>query len=534
MNVRQTFPVHDGSGLQADRLRTLTEISRAVSSTLDPRELYDTIYEQIGWVMDTTQFFIALRRPDSPIIDLPYLREAGALFLDEEIRFGGNVTSLVIERGTALHFHTDAEYRAYAEANGLPELTVGNDESEAKIFVALHTGRRTIGALTVQSPRSDAYTEDDVQTLSIIAAQAAVAIENARLYTAQKQRVIELQTIQSIVQKLGPLHDIPQIVGVIDRELQRLIDYHSCRVFLLDPASSTLRPVVDTEDHLFLQLGEGIAGWVAQHGQSVIVPNSLQDNRTRHIPGTPRRDESILGVPLLCKGGIRGVITLSKLGTHQFDENGLRLLEIIAAHMAMAFDRAWLYEELRLEAITDALTQLNNRRFLLDRLREEQSRANRCGQQLGAIMLDIDKFKTVNDGHGHDAGDIVLGEIANILRRTSRVQDVVARYGGEEFCVLLPDTTVGGAVQAAERLREAIASHQFPPAAGIETITVSVGVSLHAPGETGAGLLSRADLAQYEAKRSGGNLVWLNDGGGRLYPCPGLDDDDEPELDNVG
>ena len=102
------------------------------------------------------------------------------------------------------------------------------------------------------------------------------------------------------------------------------------------------------------------------------------------------------------------MITLSKLGVNQFDENSLRLLEIIAAQTAIAFDRARLYDELRTEAITDSLTKLYNRRYLLERFKEEKSRAIRNRHTLAAIMLDIDTFKRVNDRYGHDAGDVVL------------------------------------------------------------------------------------------------------------------------------
>lgn len=694
MDDIRTIPNGDGSGLQAERLHTLTEISRAVSATLDLRALYDTIYEQIGRVMDATQFFITLRRPESNVMDMPYLREDGVLSLNLEIPYGGNVTSLMVEQGSALLFDDDGAHRQYAEAHGLPQRTVGNDYSEAKIFLPLHTGSRTIGALSVQSTRRRAYSEDDVQTLAIIAAQAAVAIENAklyeqsqallrvarlisstldlhavldailagmrsvipyhvaaillpsraldyleivgssghlaeerrrtikvpfgtgvtgavygtgeplvlqsvrehpgyiagstqtgsemtvplkrgdtvigvldverteqnafsasdltiltlfasqaaiaienaRLYSAQERRAVELQTIQSIVQQITPLHDIQSIVAVIDRELKGLIDYHACRVFLVDPEKGVLRPVVGGKNHLELRVGEGITSWIARHGRSQIVPNALDDDRTVHIPGTPRHDESILGAPLVCEGQVRGVITLSQLGAGQFDDNARRLLEIIAAQAALAFDRVWLYEKLRLEAITDTLTKLHNRRFLLDRLKEEQSRASRYDTQLAAIMFDIDKFKAVNDNYGHDAGDSALCHIADILRWSLRTEDVVARYGGEEFCILLPDTTVEGAMEAAERLREGIAQHSLAPEAGIPSVTVSVGVSFHRPGEIGTELLSRADRAQYQARHHGGNTVWISEGENRLYPSlgPGADAQGDEEIDAVG
>jgi len=668
-----------GGALAADRLETIAEISRVVSATLDLNILYDTIYQQIGRVMDSSQFFIALHRADRTELEIPYIREDGRLSLDQSLPYGGNITSLVIETGTPLLFHTDDDYERFAAQHGLETGYLGgSDTSAAKIYVPLNTGSRTIGTLTVQSTRPFAYSDDDVQTLSVIAAQAAVAIVNARLYAesvesvkqteallsiaqminnslnqadvldailrsmrgvvpyffasilmpdnaraelrlvgvigpltdddrrtlrvpfgqgvtgtvfrtgqpmivpdvrdfpgyiassvdgvrsemavplkrgdsiigvlnvesdqvngftiedprvltlfasqaaialenarllgAQQQRVYELQTIESIVQKLTPLHDVPAIADLIDSELKQLIDFHACRLFVLDPRGRSLRPINADAQDIRLRIGEGLAGWIAEHGEAVIVPNALVDPRPTQIAGTPLRQESLMGAPLIYEDRVRGVITLSKLGIDQFDENSLRLLEIIAAQAAIAFDRARLYDELRTQAITDDLTQVYNRRYLLERLGEERSRAIRNDHALAAIMLDIDKFKRVNDSFGHDAGDIVLRVLALLIRGAVRAEDIVSRYGGEEFCILLPEIPGPDVLLVAERLCRTIAEHSFPGEAGIEHITVSVGAALLEPQDEGSELITRADLAMYQVKRHGGNGVCLAEG----------------------
>ncbi|HEX8917052.1 MAG TPA: diguanylate cyclase, partial [Chloroflexota bacterium] len=656
---------------QRERLETLTEISRVVSATLDLRTLYDTIYQQVGRVMDTTRFFIALHRPDHNMIQLPYHREDGELGIDAEIPYGKSVTTSVIEQGIALLFRNSDDYSTFAHKNQLPEITIGDEGSQSMIFVPLNTGSRTIGAMSVQCTARDVYTPDDVQTLSVIASQAAVAIvnarlyrqgeallqaankissshglqavldailngmydvmsysfatiflpnfaqerleivgaageaalqrrgaltvdfgkgvtgrvfatgnpmivsdvrlhsdyigdgvtevgseiavplkhndtvigvlnversevdaftredlnlltlfasqvalaiENARLFSEQENRVFELQTIQSIVQKLTPLHDPAFIADLIDRELKALIDYHSCRLFVLDQAEDRLLPMNEAaNDRPGWQprVGEGITGWIAQRGQPVLIENTLEDTRVTQIPGTPRRVESLVGAPLVYEGRVRGVITLSKLGVGQFDRNSLRLLEIVAAQTAIAFDRARLYDELKTDAVTDDLTKLHNRRYLLERFREERSRAVRNQHALAVIMLDIDKFKSVNDTYGHDAGDVVLCELADVVRRIVRAEDIVARYGGEEFCVLLPETSFDGVDEAAERLRSTVESHLLPHRAGIRQITVSVGVSLLEVGDSGTEVLTRADQALYRVKAEGGNRVCI-------------------------
>lgn len=662
-------------------MQTLNEISRVVSATLDLRALYDTIYDQIGRVMDTSQFLIALHRGGSSTIEVPYLQEEGKLILNQSFPYGGNTTSVIIDSGRSLLFHDTEDYKRFENANNLTEVIVGDASSESGIFVPLNTGSRTIGALSVQTLRPNAYTEDDVSTLSVIAAQAAVAIENARLYTEsqeavrqtevlldvartingsldlesvldsiltcikevipyfmaavllpdtsaenlvivgsaghqaearrrtikvplgkgitgkafktghplnvtdvrnfpgfigsvpeirsemvvpfkrgdtvigvidvertdvdafdaddlntlllfasqaaiaienarlysdQRDRVFELQTIQSIVQKLTLLHDVPSIALLIEEELKLLIDYHACRLFLLDPEQQILRLVLLDPDLLdvTLKLGEGITGWIAVHNESVLIPNVLEDNRGWHIPGTPIREESMIAAPLQYEGKVRGVISLSKLGTHQFDENSLRLLEIIAAQTAIALDRARLYDELRTQAITDELTNLYNRRYLLERFKEERSRAVRNKHTLAAMMVDIDKFKVVNDTYGHDAGDVVLQDLATVIRAVVRAEDVVSRYGGEEFCVLLPEIPLDQVEQVAERLRSVIERRRLPEKAGATKITASVGISLLSPEDEETEIFSRSDQAMYEVKRVGGNRVCVCDARG--------------------
>jgi diguanylate cyclase (GGDEF)-like protein len=256
-------------------------------------------------------------------------------------------------------------------------------------------------------------------------------------------------------------------------------------------------------------LGEGFAGWIAQHGRAATVSNTADDPRVSIIDPDLANPASMAGAPLIYEGKVRGAITLSKAGTNQFDENALRLLEIIAAQAALVFDRARLYRQLRLEATTDPVVRLWNRRYLLERFREEQSRAVRSGQPLSCMIMDIDRFKRINDTHGHDAGDVVLRSLAALLRRLTRTEDIVARYGGEEFCILLPASSLVGTAQLAERLRAAIERHRLPEKAGVPSITVSIGLAELLPDDAATEMFTRADHAMYAAKAAGGNQVRL-------------------------
>lgn len=182
------------------------------------------------------------------------------------------------------------------------------------------------------------------------------------------------------------------------------------------------------------------------------------------------------------------------------------LLVSLAIWAAVSQLRMLMY--LYRQATRDPLTGLNNRRLLMDRLSEEEQRAARSKQPMSIMMLDLDKFKRVNDSYGHHAGDIVLTRFAKIARKAIRTTDIIGRYGGEEFLVVFPNTTVAQGLIIAERLRQAVADASFLLDNGQEiNATVSIGFAEMLPKETSASLIERADAAMYTAKESGRNRV---------------------------
>ena len=165
-----------------------------------------------------------------------------------------------------------------------------------------------------------------------------------------------------------------------------------------------------------------------------------------------------------------------------------------------------LLEKVEILASTDPLTELFNRRRFEIVLEQEFKRATRYNSPLACLMIDIDYFKKINDGHGHHTGDKVLQEIAEIIKTTVRETDVTARWGGEEFVVLLPQTEKDAALHSASRVRKAISAHKFKSLTDKE-ITVSIGIaSLPNPSiDTGEKLIDASDIPKYEAKRKGRN-----------------------------
>ena len=166
-------------------------------------------------------------------------------------------------------------------------------------------------------------------------------------------------------------------------------------------------------------------------------------------------------------------------------------------------------EMVRHASYTDDLTQLYNRRFLQQRLEEEMHRASRYALRLSCIMLDIDHFKSINDKHGHAAGDHVLREVAAIMKRHVRKSDLAIRYGGEEFMLILFENDLNGSLRVAERVRADVESHAFDWNGTPLRLTISSGVAVFpAPGISMPDeLVARADAALYSAKASGRNVV---------------------------
>jgi diguanylate cyclase (GGDEF)-like protein len=204
-----------------------------------------------------------------------------------------------------------------------------------------------------------------------------------------------------------------------------------------------------------------------------------------------------------------GVISIARHG-REFTEQESELFAYLAGQATLSIENVDLHETVQKQALTDELTGLYNVRQFHSRLDNEIDRAQRFATPLSLVMLDIDKFKSVNDTYGHQQGDRVLVEVARVLRRLSRDVDLPARYGGEEMAVVLPQTDLGGAEQQAERMRSAIEGMQIArlDGGGLLQITASFGVaSFPGEGPDKTTLIAAADAALYRAKHGGRNRV---------------------------
>ena len=215
---------------------------------------------------------------------------------------------------------------------------------------------------------------------------------------------------------------------------------------------------------------------------------------------------NVLAAPLIAHGEMLGAIVISRRLATPWPEPSRRLLEAAAAEASAALARTVTYRAAEAAATTDALTGLPNRRYFEEYV-DLLGSGRRADDAVGILMVDVDRFKLLNDRHGHAVGDVVLRSIARTIAATVRDVDVPARYGGEEFVVLLRNPSRAIALEVGERIRDAVERIDLRDT-GVERVTVSIGAMVGAGGAAGvADLVEAADRALYRAKRFGRNRV---------------------------
>lgn len=254
--------------------------------------------------------------------------------------------------------------------------------------------------------------------------------------------------------------------------------------------------------------GDAFDYWVIRNRKRLLVTDTQKDFRfdPRHL-GEGEDVASLISAPLLHEGRVLGTLRLHSSKPEAFSADDLRLLDAIAILASAALSNAMLFERTQELAIRDSLTGLYVQRYFFQRLREEHHRALRSSYPLTLLMCDLDHFKLANDKWGHGAGDLMLVNFANILKKKVD-QGVVARYGGEEFTVLLPNIPKKKGALIAEQIRKAMEDFSFTIRREKVKMTVSIGVAT-VPEDTldEEELIRKADEALYRAKRLGRNRV---------------------------
>src|ERR1700688_3291522 len=479
----------------------LTEIGKAISSRLDQDEVLRTIHTELGQIFNTSSFYIAFQEGDQIHFELEV--EGGRILPKRSRKLENAFTEYVIRTGQPLLIRSDLENtRARLGIAYMPEYP-------AKCLCAapILLRKKPAGVMVAMSTeREFVFEQRDLDVLVTAAGQVSVAVENARLFADEQRRSRQLGFLNNIsrtaISSDDPVHMLGQIVG----EIQKNFSFDHIGIGLLDYGTKEIeiKPEAGATAHAMgkrVPLGIGILGRVARTGERALVQNGVEGQMGAILPDS----RSVLCIPITYGETLLGALNIESRNESAFSPQDVLILNTLADLLATALHNAFVFQKLQQQSITDGLTGIKTRRFFWEALSAEWKRASRSGRPFSVVLIDLDKFKEVNDTMGHFEGDLVLARVGRLLEQKSRQSNVVARYGGDEFIVLMPETGAEQAQVLAERLRQWLASD---PMLAEHHITGSFGVaSFPMHGFSIEDIIRVADAGMYVSKRSGGNSV---------------------------
>jgi diguanylate cyclase (GGDEF)-like protein len=382
--------------------------------------------------------------------------------------------------------------------------SIGSSQLVAVPF-GIHGAPQGLFVLLFQ-PAARSLSSEEMIFLQLLANQAGVSIENARLIDDTRQRSQELEAVRQASLTLTASLDLQQVFDAILKSTLNLMkDAQDANIFLYENEVLDFGSSMRTDGHLNRLFApprqDGLTYTVARLGEPIQV-SDIQ-NHTLFNDSPPDWHGSIIGLPLKIEERVVGVMNVARSQTGGFDESELRVLRLLADQAALAIENARLHNVIRQQALTDALTGLPNRRAFDRRIAEEISRSNRYQHRFALLIIDLNSFKEINDGFGHPAGDLVLKQVATLLRKSLHETDFLARLGGDEFALILPETSADGAVALSTRLQTLLISNEIDlPEGQVRCVTASFGEAIYPDDADNLDdLIQIADRLLYKAKR---------------------------------
>ena len=331
-------------------LAILNEIGRALSATLERDQVTRAIYEQVGRILDTTNFYIALydeeRREWETVLDMIGGQPQPPMRYSVE----QGLTGYIIRNRQPLLFRTSAELEAFEQIQGYERI---GQRAQSWLGVPMIAADRVVGVIEVESyEREYAYTEDDLAVLSTVASQAAVALENARLFEETRQRLQQVNTLLEVSRDVATRLDLPTLLqSILEAAVRSVPAAERGSILLLDEATQELAVAAQigypeaVRREVRLKLDEGFAGWVCREGRADIVVDARTDPRFL-MTESSRDIRSIMSAPLIGRRGLVGVINLDNLSRPGvFGRQDLEFLSGLAHQAAVAIENARLFEE---------------------------------------------------------------------------------------------------------------------------------------------------------------------------------------------
>jgi diguanylate cyclase (GGDEF)-like protein len=331
----------------------------------------------------------------------------------------------------------------------------------------------------------------------------------------------DLLVFHQVARSLTSSFDLDNILRTIIEHMERFIEADLWTLLMLDESRQELYYALAAGGEeaalrdLRVKVGEGVAGWVVEHGETLIVPEAKYDLRltkARTVPLRPGKAgviHSVIALPLRGRKGTHGAIEIFNPRADQLTDYTIAFLHILSDYAAIAIENAHDVARIQQLTITDDCTGLYNVRHLYEVLECELEGSRKQATPLSLVFLDLDHFKRVNDAHGHLVGSELLARTGERLRELSRKEDWCFRYGGDEFAILMPKTGAEKALRHAKTLNQALRESHFQMKNGLQLrVSASVGVAV-APkdGDTVHAIIGAADARMYAVKSSGRGQV---------------------------
>ncbi|HET7106760.1 MAG TPA: diguanylate cyclase [Candidatus Acidoferrum sp.] len=501
MAVENSYLVQQTSR-RSEELHVLNEIGRALSSTLNKEDLLRKIWEELRRLFDVENLYLASPDPVRDAINFDLEMIGGTRMPMRSRPAGNHVTEYIIRTRQPVLIREN--YVTEIRKLGIePIRTTGSF-----CGVPLVAYDQAIGALCIFSDHERAFDEGHLELLRVLASEASIAIENARLFQNERTKARHLSLLNLISRDAIATLNPDEVLTKIIEQLENGLNYDHIGIAMLDYTTREL--VIQAESGARrgalgrrLPLDIGLIGQVARTGKSATF-RAFPNNQSGAKPVLPDSAAS-MGLPIFYADHLHGVLYVETLQPADFTEEETLLLRTLADLISGALHNALTFQKAQEQAITDGLTGVKTHRFFMEALSSEWKRSSRASRAFALVLMDLDRFKFVNDFYGHLEGDLVLQRVGQILETNCRRSDVVARYGGDEFVILMPETTMEQARQLSSKLRGWVAAD---PLLREKNISASFGIAcypLH--GASPQELIQVADASMYLSKHQGGNTV---------------------------